>query len=71
MESGSPEDAQAGSEEDYVQGENGMLSLNSLFDCYIYFYYCKKRILHKQHMCLFSPIVLVEHVYCDEKDAKS
>jgi hypothetical protein len=26
MESGSPEDAQAASEEEYVQGENGMLT---------------------------------------------
>jgi len=43
MESGSPEDAQAGSEEDYVQGENGMLSLNGLFDFCIYFYYCTKK----------------------------
>lgn len=52
MESGSPEDAQAASEDGYLQGDNGALSSNRLINCYIYSYdyYIKKDLLHKQHL---------------------
>jgi hypothetical protein len=36
MESGSPEDAQAGSEDDCVQKENGMLSFHGFFGVVCY-----------------------------------
>lgn len=43
MESGSPEDAHAASEDDYVQGGIGALSSNRLINCCIYSYYCIKK----------------------------